>query len=247
MVLAYLGHLSSLGPFMSPLERKAKTSSLNWLLLRLLISTAYYRFRLLIPSSNMFRMMTCKQRLLLLNHNMHFLTSFMLGFAKFALTALLTWKRSWRLIRLNGLVLGYTPFLFRMLVLLCLFWSIVSFTVPHWSWSSELHWSLSLLHYRLFWHFWLSRIIVSWPGPSYFSSQCFSGLPLFSGSTGRPWESQYMVRGIYQLIFYLVRSWFVCWCDDCESFYRHRQENSRPRFFLAVGSHPQTSALCRSM
>jgi hypothetical protein len=54
MVLAYLGHLSSLGPFMSPLERKAKTSSLNCLLLRLLISTAYYRFRLLIPSSNMF-------------------------------------------------------------------------------------------------------------------------------------------------------------------------------------------------
>jgi hypothetical protein len=39
MVLAYLGHLSSLGPFMSPLERKAKTSSLNWLLLRLSISS----------------------------------------------------------------------------------------------------------------------------------------------------------------------------------------------------------------
>jgi hypothetical protein len=31
------------------------------------------------------------------------------------------------------------------------------------------------------------------------------------------------------------------------TFYRHTQETSRPSFFLAVGSHPQTSTLCRSM
>ncbi len=34
---------------------------------------------------------------------------------------------------------------------------------------------------------------------------------------------------------------------DCESFYRHPKESSRPRFFLTVGSHPQTSTLCQSM
>ncbi len=73
------------------------------------------RFWLPILCSNMFRQMICKQRLLLLNHDMHFLILFMLGFvANFGRMALL---RYWRLIRLNGLVLGYTPFLFRMLVL----------------------------------------------------------------------------------------------------------------------------------
>jgi hypothetical protein len=40
--------LSSLGPFISPLENKVKTSSLKWPLLRLSISTAFTRFWLLI-------------------------------------------------------------------------------------------------------------------------------------------------------------------------------------------------------
>jgi hypothetical protein len=42
------------------------------------------------PLLNMFRMMICKQHLLLLNHNMHYLILFMLGFAaNFVLKALL--------------------------------------------------------------------------------------------------------------------------------------------------------------
>ncbi len=147
----------------------------------------------------------------------------MLGFAKFALTALLRWKHSWMLIRLNGLVLGYTPFLFRMLVLLYLFWSIVQLYGSALVMKFWAPWSLSLLHYRLFWRFWLSRIIESWPGSSYFSSQCSSGLPLFSGSTGRPFCARR--TSVFASRWYGgYTSWFFIWfvvicvlmwrCDD---------------------------------
>ncbi len=168
--------------------------------------------------------MTCKQRLLLLNHNMHFLTSFMLGFAKFALTALLTWKRSWRLIRLNGLVLGFTPFLFRMLVLLCLFWSIV-----------QLYGSALVMK------FWAPLVVVAFTLQAILTHLAFTNyrvlarfvsflVTMLFGIAFILWVNRQaflckenlsicfkMVRGIYQLIFIWFAppwSWFVCWCDD---------------------------------
>ncbi len=60
-----------------------------------------------------------------------------------------------------------------------------SFKVPYWSWCSEFYWSMLLLCILPFWNFWFSRIVVSWSG-SYLSSQRFSRLPIFFGSTGRP-------------------------------------------------------------
>jgi hypothetical protein len=113
VALAFLGHLFSLGPFMSPLEYKVKTSSLKWLLLRVSILTVFSRFWLPILCSYVQK--DDLQTAFAPSKPQHALSDLVYAGIRCKLRTDGS-PHMKALIRLNGLVLSYTPLLFRMLV-----------------------------------------------------------------------------------------------------------------------------------